>query len=121
VPRSLSVEIPPAKQAWNYRLGLGGERYAGLTAQAEAGLDVAQFRLRPPTGGVGFGAGAVQQVGMGAEFYIPLFQWAHHSVHRGSGLSSDTTAESGYTGLVDLLQSGRYSHIIGVNLSIDLP
>jgi len=26
-----------------------------------------------------------------------------------------------YTGLVDLLQSGRYSHIIGVNLSIDLP
>jgi hypothetical protein len=51
---------------------LGGERYGGLTAQVEAGVDVGQFRLRPPAGGTGIRAGAILQVGMGAEFYIPL-------------------------------------------------
>jgi hypothetical protein len=54
----------------------GGERFGGLTARVETGFGVGRFRLRTPGPGDPRGTsiepGMVLQVGLGAEFYVPI-------------------------------------------------
>jgi len=53
----------------------GGERFGGLTARVETGIGVGRFRLRSPGPDdprTAVESGVVLQVGVGAEFYIPI-------------------------------------------------